>query len=369
MYFVGLMSGTSADGIDAALVSFDDTARPTIVATAHTPYPEEILRDLIILSESSDDEYPKLKELDQILGELFAGAVNRLLEQAGVKNDEVSAIGSHGHTARHAPEAEQPFSLQIGDAGAITEQTGITTVADFRSGDIAAGGQGAPLVPAFHQAMFQSQDSSRVILNIGGIANITYLPADKMAAVIGFDTGPGNTLLDHWIQQQRGLIFDENGEWAASGTSNEGLLNALLQDPYFHRSPPKSTGKEHFNLAWLNDIGGKFLANLAAEDVQATLAALTATSVIQAINEFLPEADEIYICGGGNKNRHLVSLIKTQCAPTPVSDTSTLGIDPDWVEAAAFAWLAKQTLEGKPGNLPSVTGAKSAVTLGRVFAN
>jgi anhydro-N-acetylmuramic acid kinase len=367
MFFIGLMSGTSADGIDAVLLSFDPNSHPTITATGHTPYPEQTLRDLVILSESPEGEYPELPELDRELGDLFADAVNRLLTETGINSDEVTAIGSHGHTVRHAPDAEKPFSLQIGDASIIARRTSITTVADFRSSDIAVGGQGAPLVPAFHRSVFHSPDLNRVILNIGGIANITYLPVDAAAPVLGFDTGPGNTLLDHWIKQQRNLDFDEDGDWAASGNSDGSLLELLLSDPYFFRPPPKSTGKEYFNLAWLSERSNREHMNIAPEDVQATLAALTASSIARSIKKFLPTTDEIYICGGGCHNRHLVTLIEKSCEPVPVSDTSALGIDPDWVEAAAFAWLAKQTLEGKPGNLPSVTGARSAVPLGQIF--
>ena len=367
MYFVGLMSGTSADGIDAVLVSFEDEARPEICATLHTPYSSELLDDLIPLSEAGDDEYPKINALDEKLGELFADSVDRLLRQSGIARDQVVAIGSHGHTVRHAPHAPQPFSLQIGDASIIAARTGITTVADFRSGDIAAGGQGAPLVPAFHQSVFRSDTSNRTIVNIGGIATVTYLPSSESKPVLGFDTGPGNTLLDHWIKKHRQLDYDADGRWASEGRVNESLLNALLADPYFHQSPPKSTGKEYFNLAWLNRVSVTEADSLEPVDVQATLAMLTASSIAAALTTWLPDTGEIYLCGGGCRNQFLVSLLEARCAPIPVADTSLLGIDPDWVEAAAFAWLAKQTLAGKPGNLPSVTGARSAVPLGKIF--
>ena len=368
MYFVGLMSGTSADGIDAALVSFDAQGKPKICATLHTPYSAEILADLIPLSEASGNEYPKLDELDKRLGELFADSVNRLLQQSGIDRGQISAIGSHGHTVRHEPNLPKPFSLQIGDASIIAAKTGITTVADFRSGDIAAGGQGAPLVPAFHQSVFSSTNSNRAIVNIGGIANVTYLPADDTTPVLGFDTGPGNTLLDHWIKQCRQIDFDTGGNWAAQGHCDDRLLDALLADPYFDLSPPKSTGKEYFNLAWLKNIANTVADTFAPEDIQATLAMLTARTIALALARWLPETREIYLCGGGCKNHHLVSLLEAQCSPIPIQETSVLGIDPDWVEAAAFAWLAKQALEGKPGNLPSVTGARSAVPLGKIFS-
>jgi anhydro-N-acetylmuramic acid kinase len=367
MYFIGLMSGTSADGIDAALVDIGADSKTVLVATYHTPYPAEVLQDLTVLSEADQGEYPKLEELDRQLGVLFADAVNRLLQVSGIDKSEISAIGSHGHTVRHEPDAADPFSLQIGMASVIAEQTGIVTVADFRTSDIAVGGQGAPLVPAFHQAAFSSRNTNRTICNIGGIANVTYLPADKSQPVLGFDTGPGNTLMDHWIKQQKDLDFDANGDWASQGERHDLLLNALMADAYFDQPPPKSTGKEHFNLHWVATIVETLSTEFKPIDVQATLAMLTATSIAKAISDFLSGTQEIYLCGGGCKNRHLVSLLKELCSPLPIDDTSALGVDPDWVEAVAFAWLAKQTLEGKPGNLPSVTGARSAVPLGKVF--
>ena len=361
------MSGTSADGIDAALVNFDTDSTPDIAATQHTPYPEEILRDLILLSEAEEGSYPKIETLDQQLGVLFADSVNRLLRTTGMDKSQIVAIGSHGHTARHDPNASKPFSLQIGNASTITKETGITTVSDFRTSDIEVGGQGAPLVPAFHQALFGSSKTNRTICNIGGIANVTYLPADSSQPVLGFDTGPGNTLMDHWIKQEKDLDFDTGGNWASQGKCHEPLLLTLLADPYFDQPPPKSTGKEHFNLDWLESFIDKTTEELESVDVQTTLATLTAKSISKAISDFLPDTQEIYLCGGGNKNRYLVSLLEGLCRPIAISDTSTLGIDPDWVEAAAFAWLAKQTLEGKPGNLPSVTGARDAVPLGKIL--
>ncbi|MFV1998415.1 MAG: anhydro-N-acetylmuramic acid kinase [Acidiferrobacterales bacterium] len=367
MYYIGLMSGTSADGIDAALVDFSPDSKLHITATQHSPYPADILRDLVVLSEADKGDYPKIDELDQKLGKLYGDAVNHLLHYAGKNKSEIVAIGSHGHTVRHEPDAEKPFSLQIGNASTITDETGITTVADFRTGDIAVGGQGAPLVPAFHKAVFASDESNRCICNIGGIANVTYLPAVNSQPILGFDTGPGNTLMDHWIKQHKGLDFDASGEWAAQGHCDDALLAALMADPYFGQPPPKSTGKEYFNLKWVNSVANTAISGLEENNVQATLANLTATSISKAITDFLPDTQEIYVCGGGYRNNYLMALIGRQCAPIPVSTTSGLGIDPDWVEAAAFAWLAKQTLEGKPGNLPSVTGARSAVVLGEIY--
>lgn len=368
MYYIGLMSGTSADGIDAALVEFSSDSTLSITGTLHTPYPADILQDLVVLSEADRGDYPKIDELDLKLGFLFSDAVNNLLASAGKEKSDIVAIGSHGHTVRHEPNAKKPYSLQIGRASTITNETGITTVADFRTSDIAVGGQGAPLVPAFHKAVFTSNKTNRCICNIGGIANVTYLPAADSQPVLGFDTGPGNTLMDHWIKRYKDLDFDANGEWGAQGHCDDALLAALMSDPYFDQPPPKSTGKEHFNLERINSIAKIVNPGLEDVNIQATLAKLTAKSISKAITDFLPDTQEIYVCGGGSRNGHLMGLMGQLCAPIPVSTTTELGIDPDWVEAVAFAWLAKQTLEGKPGNLPTVTGAHSAVPLGKVFA-
>lgn len=364
MYYVGLMSGTSVDGIDAALVSIPDHGPLILKATQHQTFPPAVRNAIQDLMVPGNNEIERAGDLDMQLGKLFAESVQILLRKSGVPAKDIRAIGSHGQTIRHRPRATHPFTQQIGNPSVITEQTGITTVADFRARDMAAGGEGAPLVPAFHGWFFHKPGINRVILNIGGIANITWLPADAQGSVLGFDTGPGNTLLDQWMMQNHGEHYDSGGEWAASGQANERLLASLLSDEYFSKAPPKSTGREYFHLAWLEQhITGK----LAAQDLQATLAELTSRSIVQALS-FLPaKVDEIYVCGGGGHNRHLLARLQALIPNIPIATTAALGLDPDWVEAVAFAWLAHRTLAGEPGNLPSVTGANRAVILGGIY--
>lgn len=359
------MSGTSVDGIDAALISLPDSGMLTLKAT-HQHALSPVVRDAIqALMAPGNNEIERAGELDMQLGKLFAEAVQMLLRKSGVLAKDIRAIGSHGQTIRHRPRATHPFTQQLGNPSVIAEQTGITTVADFRARDMAAGGEGAPLVPAFHRWFFHKPGVNRVILNIGGIANITWLPADAQESVLGFDTGPGNTLLDQWIMQNRGERYDSDGKWAASGQVNEPLLARLLADAYFTKTPPKSTGREYFHQAWLEQyLTGK----LAAQHLQATLAELTSRSIVRAL-DFLPaKADEIYICGGGSHNRHLLARLQVQAPNIPIATSAALGLDPDWVEAVAFAWLAQRTLSGQPGNLPSVTGANRAVILGGIYS-
>jgi anhydro-N-acetylmuramic acid kinase len=277
---------------------------------------------------------------------------------------EVTAIGSHGQTVRHQPDGRRPYSLQIGNPDIIATGTGVTTVADFRSADIAAGGQGAPLVPPFHDWLFASPGESRVILNIGGIANVTILPPDERP-VIGFDTGPGNTLMDRWIHRHRGKSFDEGGAWAASGEVDDALLERLLSFGYFRLDPPKSTGLEDFNLDWLDrhEVGAYEPA-----DVQATLAELTARSVAMDVRRHADEANQLFVCGGGAHNSHLMQRLAANLPDVRIDTTLAVGLDPDWVEAIAFAWLAMRTIRNEPGNLPSVTGASRKVVLGTIHS-
>lgn len=372
MHYIGLMSGTSVDGIDAALVTIDEPGRIHLLATHQHPYPPDIRAQIQCLSiaqcghgNSNYNELEHAGELDMALGRLFADAANHVRKQASLQASAIRAIGSHGQTLRHRPRADHPFTIQIANPSVIAQVTGITTVADFRARDMAAGGQGAPLVPAFHRWLFHRTGRARVIVNIGGIANITYLPKALSMPIIGFDTGPGNTLLDQWIEKHQGTQYDRDGDWAAAGNVNARLLTSLLNDPYFAETPPKSTGREHFNLAWL-DQHLRAMDHLTAVDVQSSLAELTVSAITQAI-QGLGEVDEIYVCGGGAHNRHLMRRLQQQLHPVPVTDTTSLGLPPDWVEAAAFAWLAHQTLEGQPGNLPSVTGASRAVILGGIY--
>lgn len=367
MYYIGLMSGTSVDGIDAALVAITEDEHTSLIAAHRHALPTKVREKIQSLVVPGDNELERAGELDVALGELCAEAVKTLLAKAGLSARKIHAIGSHGQTLRHHPAANHPFSLQIGDPAVITERTGITTVADFRPRDLAAGGQGAPLAPAFHRAAFHAAGKDRVIVNIGGIANLSRLPATAAVNVYGFDTGPGNTLLDGWVNRHLDRRYDRAGAWAASGKVVNELLAKLLADPYFERPPPKSTGREYFNLAWLDRVLHKHGVSLPPDDVQATLTRLTADSIVQAIHTHIPAADEIYICGGGVHNALLMTQLRAQLDPVPVFTTEVLGIPPDWVEAAAFAWLAYRTLHGKAGNLPSATGAKREVILGGIW--
>ena len=358
--YVGLMSGTSMDGIDAALVDcYSDL--PHLVATHGKPWPESIRQQLFQAQQLRDDEVFGLHELDRAVAEQFAEAALELLTIAGTGTDEVIAIGSHGQTVRHRPQADTPFSLQLGNGQRIADLTGIRTVSDFRSADIEAGGEGSPLAPAFHNAMLRSERENRCVVNIGGIANITLLPAYAESAVTGYDTGPGNNLMDGWVRAHRSDAYDRNGDWARSGEVDAGLLARLKADEYFGRPPPKSTGFEVFNLEWLQQFN---VDTLPAEDVQATLAELTASTIADAVLASDTKIDRVLICGGGVHNGHCLQRLQSLLNDIPVESTENYGVHPDWVEAMAFAWLAQRNLEQKPGNLPSVTGAAEAVILG-----
>ncbi len=357
--YIGLMSGTSLDGIDTVLADFS-TPRPKLVASYYYPYTPEQRKTIVALCQPGADEINRLGELDVMLGKQFAQAVRTLLNENNLSAAKIHAIGSHGQTIRHHPQRQ--FTLQIGDPNIIAAETGITTVADFRRRDIACGGQGAPLVPAFHQHIFASNNTNRIILNIGGIANITLLASGK-EKVLGFDTGPGNTLLDAWAEKHLHQPHDKNGAWAAQGKIQTQLLNQLLADPFFKLPAPKSTGREYFNLNWLENQLPK---NITSVDVQATLVELTAHSIIDAIKKYFT-AGEILVCGGGVHNTFLFSRLQALADGYSVASTQKYGVDPDWVEAIAFAWLAKQTLQKKPGNIAAVTGANRTTILGGVY--
>lgn len=363
--YIGLLSGTSVDGVDAALVECHDTD-VRIVHTLSYTFPPELQGRLVELTTTDSCTPEAIGETDAQLGECLGQAAMALIDESGTSTETIRAIGSHGQTIRHRPNLTHPFTWQIGDANRIAEMTGITVVSDFRRRDMAAGGQGAPLAPALHQAVFRSSTEERAVLNIGGIANLTLLPADPAIAATGFDTGPGNGLLDHWHRQHRGKSYDADGQWAASGQINAALLDELLDAPYFATPPPKSTGREEFNGQWLQ----KRLANfpgIAENDVQATLSMLTATTVAHALTRWMPSCQRLLVCGGGVHNRQLRHDLRTTLPGVLIESTAALGIEPDWVEAAAFAWLAHRTLEGLAGNLPTVTGARHPVVLGAVY--
>ncbi|WP_445371539.1 anhydro-N-acetylmuramic acid kinase [Methylomonas sp. HW2-6] len=360
--YIGLMSGTSIDGIDAGLVDFAGN-KITLVEFHYQPFPPALRQSIQAISQANQAvRLLDYGHLDSQIGRLFGEAANALLKKTGIPANAIKAIGSHGQTVCHAPDGSDGFTLQIGDPNRIAEITGITTVADFRRRDIAAGGQGAPLVPAFHQAVFADPSQTRTVVNIGGIANITILD-DKPA--IGFDTGPGNGLIDYWYQQHHSGMFDPSGEWAASGRIDQELLAALKDDPYFRLAPPKSTGKEYFSAAWLARKIETF-ENLPAQDIQATLCQFSADTISDAIRQHAPGATQTFICGGGAHNRHLLRLLAGNLR-IPVASTAEIGVDPDHVEAIAFAWLARQTLNGLPGNLCNVTGARAPVILGGIY--
>lgn len=364
--YIGLMSGTSADGIDAILADFSEQ-RPRLIGTYYLAYPDDLRKKIRALYTPCDNEIDRQGELDAILGNLFADAALTLLEKQGISSDAIMAIGSHGQTIRHRPQSTHPFSLQIADPNIIAAKTGITTIADFRRKDIALGGQGAPLVPAFHQAIFASDKSDQAIVNIGGIANITLLSAKKNTPVIGFDTGPGNVLLDAWIQLHEKKQHDADGQWGRQGKISSMALSQFLTDDYFQSAPPKSTGQEYFNLDWLKGQLAKCDQPLSARDVQATLTELTAITIIEAIKKYFSEG-EILVCGGGTHNLFLMERLKVNAgAHFTAQSTADAGVSPDWVEALAFAWLAKQTLSHAAGNLPSVTGATRASILGGIY--
>jgi anhydro-N-acetylmuramic acid kinase len=363
--FVGTLSGTSVDGIDAALVRF--SPRPELVASRAVKFPEDMRLELLALATPGENEIDRLGQADVRLGRLFAEAINTLLKQAGVSASHVRAIGSHGQTVRHRPALAHPFTLQIGDPTVIAAATGIPVVADFRRKDLALGGQGAPLVPAFHEAVFRQARQDRVIVNIGGIANVTVLPGDPAKPVLGFDTGPGNTLLDGWARKALRQPMDRDGAFAASGRVQPGVLDALLGDPYFEKPAPKSTGPEYFSADWLQRNFAA-IGDRPPADVQATLLALTAQSIADAIRQ-LPgmTRPSVYVCGGGAHNGALMRALQDQLPDSKVATTDVLGLPVDWIEAMAFAWLARQRLEEKPGNSPAVTGANRAAVLGGVW--
>lgn len=359
--YLGLMSGTSLDGVDAVLARISN-GRTQLLGHDHLPYDPAWRARLLDLHEPAQDELDTAVCLANLLTRHYAEAVTALLGRAGYSADRIAAIGCHGQTVRHRPE--RGYTLQLVNGALLAELTGITSIVDFRSRDIAAGGQGAPLVPAFHAAAFSHPERHRVIVNIGGIANLTDLPA--RGAVSGFDCGPGNMLMDAWCYAHTGQAFDVDGRLAGRGKVLPALLDRFLADAYFHLPPPKSTGRDHFSWHWLAE---KLSPADATEDVQATLLKLTVTSIHDAVIRHCPGVEEVFLCGGGAKNRALVDGLRHAFAAEgiPVGLTDILGIPVDQVEAAAFAWLAKRCLDGKPGNLPAVTGAAGPRVLGAIY--
>lgn len=356
--FIGLMSGTSLDGVDAVIASFDEA--PQLLHSHYQAF-ETPLRDaLLALQTPGADEIHRASLAANGLAAAYTAAVRRVLEAASLTANDIEAIGCHGQTVRHQPAAG--YTTQLVNAALLAELTGVDVICDFRSRDIAAGGQGAPLVPAFHQQLFHSAHEHRVIVNIGGIANITDLPVSR--AVTGFDCGPGNVLMDEWIGAHLGSTYDRDGAWAASGVILPDLYKYLFLNEFFKYPPPKSTGRDAFAMGWLRQA---LTGRERPADVQATLLELTAQAIAQATDRYCTQAQAVYVCGGGAHNRALMARLAALMPARHVTTTAVLGLAPDWVEAVAFAWLARQTLLRAPGNLPAVTGAKGPRILGAIY--
>ncbi|MCY4356941.1 MAG: anhydro-N-acetylmuramic acid kinase [Gammaproteobacteria bacterium] len=361
--YIGLISGTSVDGVDCALVDLK-SEQPQLVAAKTYPLPDDLRRFLLSLSKAQTHTLSDLGKANVVLGREFATAANSLLAETGKIKNDIVAIGSHGQTIWHEPDSEFPFSWQLGDPNSIAEQTGITTVADLRSRDIAAGGQGAPLAPLLHQVVFASPAGNRAIINIGGISNLTWLP--KAGPALAYDIGPGNLLMDYWIYKNKRMSYDQDGQWATSGQVDQELLDILFADDYFTRQPPKSTGREHFNGPWLESKLTGLGRGLTPQDVQATLLQLTAISIANELNTRFP-ATEVYVCGGGCQNKALMQTLQQTAVDCAVHSTSTLGVDPDWVEAIAFAWMAQAAMENRTFDTRPFTGASRKLSLGAIY--
>ena len=363
--FAGVMSGTSLDGIDAVVADFSPPggAACETLGSAHIPLPTMLRDELLALQAPGANELARAGAAANMLAELYADAIRRALVAAKIVHNQVIAAGVHGQTLRHRPE--RGFTLQLNNAARVAERADMVVVADFRSRDVAAGGQGAPLVPGFHAALFRSKNRHRVIVNIGGIANITNLP--PTGAISGFDTGPGNALLDLWCARNRGDPFDAGGAWAATGQVDDALLTALLDEPFFSAKAPKSTHRDKFNLTWLEERLAAANWRGEADDVQATLVALTARTIADAIRAQAADALDVLVCGGGARNVTLMKALARELAPRRVASTAEEGVPVEHVEALAFAWLARETLAGRPGNLASVTGAAGPRVLGAIY--
>lgn len=363
--FAGVMSGTSLDGVDAVVADFaPEGGKPcATLGAAHIALPTMLRDELLALQQPGRNELARAASAANMLAELYAEAIARALAAAKLTCDDVQAAGVHGQTLRHRPDLG--FTVQLNNAARVAEKAGMVVVSDFRSRDVAAGGQGAPLVPAFHAALFARRDRHRVIVNVGGIANMTDLPADGQ--VRGFDTGPGNVLSDLWCARNRGATFDAQGGWAATGNVVPALLDVLLADPFFGAAPPKSTHRDKFNLQWLEEKLRTASMDAAAEDVQATLVALTARTIADAIRGHAPGATEVLVCGGGAKNATLMRNLVAELKPRKIGTTGGEGVAVEQVEALAFAWLAREALAGRPGNVPAVTGAKGPRVLGAIY--
>ncbi len=358
--YIGVMSGTSLDGLDFALI--EQSQRTRLLETHYEPMPARLRKDLLDLCTSGPDEIARAALAEQAWAELAGAGVNELLLKAQLAPSTIRAIGSHGQTVRHEPQ--RGFSIQIGHPSLLAELTNISVVTDFRRRDIAAGGQGAPLVPAFHESLFSDAQRVRAVLNIGGFSNVSLLRPG--VATHGFDCGPGNVLLDAWIQRHQEQPYDRSGSWASSGQVNQRLLTQLLSDPFFSTRGPKSTGRELFNLVWL-DTQLAYFPELAPADVQATLLELTARSIGESLMLSQPDTEDVLVCGGGAHNTALMQRLQELLPACELASTASYGIEPDWLEAMAFAWLAHCCIEGIAANRPSVTGARGLRILGALY--
>lgn len=363
--YLGLMSGTSADGLDIAAISCEQHP-PQTLCTHSVAYPKDLKDSILALYTPGDNEIDRMGALDNELGKFIGNAVNSFVESNGLNKSSIRCVCSHGQTIRHRPTGNAPFTLQIGDPNQIAAITDLTVVADIRRKDMALGGQGAPLAPAFHYSAFSNADTNRAVVNIGGIANTSLIPAETSAPVIGFDTGPGNGLMDEWIQKHKNESYDPSGNWARSGATQEEILEKLLADPYFSAAPPKSTGREYFCLDWLTQTVPK-LDQIPPENIQRTLLELTAKSVAKSISEWAVSPGEVILCGGGVHNGLLVERLSAQMPKWKVISSAALGIDPDYMEAIAFAWFGQQTLNRLTSSLSSVTGATKNAVLGCIY--
>lgn len=361
-HYLGLISGTSADGIDTAIVRF--VPRFELAFGRTYAWEPELRAHLVALGQHSASlTLDDVGELDTRIGRAFAAAAQGAIADSGLSPTRIVAIGSHGQTLRHRPSGDWPFTLQLGDPNLIAEHTGRPVVADFRRRDVAAGGHGAPLMPAFHAAMLRVSGENRAVLNLGGIANLTLLPGS--GEVRGFDTGPANGLMDAWCLRHSGEVFDRDGAFARRGRVNAALLIRLLDEPWFALPPPKSTGRDQFHLGWLEPR----LRDETPADVQATLVALTVRSVAEALRAHQPSTTHVIVCGGGVKNSALMAAFAAELPNTSFDSSAAYGLDPDFVEAMGFAWLARETLAGRPGNLPSVSGARGPRVLGAIYSS
>lgn len=362
-YYIGIMSGTSLDGLDIVIIEQQPELPSQLIASHYLAMPKQLRQDLLSLCSSGYDELARTALAEQQWAQLAANGINELLALQQLTPKDIVAIGSHGQTVRHEPDRQ--FTIQISNGALLAELTNITVVTDFRRRDVAAGGQGAPLVPAYHEALFKDYNKQRAILNVGGFSNLSLLSPNQTTH--GFDCGPGNVLLDTWIQHKLNKDYDDKGAWAASAAPNQQLLALFLEDDFFNKTGPKSTGRELFNFAWLNHKLKQFKQPIAAEVVQSTLLELTVQSIIQSLKQAQPTTDELIVCGGGAFNNELLNRLQQNLPNSTVQTTQDYGIPPEWIEAMAFAWLAYCCLAKIPANRPAVTGAKGLRVLGAIY--